>query len=71
MDRTRVRAQNGPKPAAVDVAGQHQQVGAGRRLRGERFGFEVQVRQQLDAHRRSELVKACIAPALGRPRPLA
>ena len=39
-----------PGPAAVDVAGQHQQLGAGRRLGLEDFGFEVQVGQDLKAH---------------------
>ena len=37
-------------PAAVDVAGEDQQVRAGRGLRIEPFGFEVQVRQQLQPH---------------------
>jgi hypothetical protein len=36
--------------AGINVAGQHQQVGAGCRLRAEILGLEVQIRQQLDAH---------------------
>ena len=38
------------EPAAVDVAGKDQQLGAGRRLRVVLFGLEMQVGQQLQAH---------------------
>ena len=40
-------------PAAVDVAGEHQQLGARRRLGVVALGLEVQVGEQLQPHQRA------------------
>ena len=37
-------------PGAVDVAGEHEQFGVGRRCRLEDFGFEVEVGKELEPH---------------------
>src|SRR5690606_24998052 len=39
-----------PLPGAVDVAGQHEQIGAGGGPGREILGFEMEVGQQLDLH---------------------
>ena len=57
-----VAKQRQARPGAVDVAGQHQQFGAGGGLGLEQFRLEVQVRQQLQPHH--AIRRACFKPPL-------
>ena len=57
-----VAKQRQARPGAVDVAGQHQQFGAGGGFGLEQFRLEVQVRQQLQPHH--AIRRACFKPPL-------